>query len=83
MVDAMSARSVLFNGYGRAHGPVLSVMADDPSAFVENLDNRRRKTHIHQLTHELIRNAVEAAFEVDVVVDVYPRLLALRCFPPT
>ena len=42
----------------------------DTLALMENLQGRGRGSHLHRLPGQLIRHAVEALVELDVIVDV-------------
>ena len=45
-------------------------MHPDPRAALEDLDRRRRETHVERLVHERIRDRVVVAIDLDVVIDV-------------
>jgi len=64
-------------GYCRAFAGVTAPMRCDARAFMEALDDRRRRAHLDWLLAERERNTVEPIFELDVVVDVGARALAL------
>jgi hypothetical protein len=52
-------------------------VAGHPLAFGEALHRLGAHPHVQLLAHQLIRHAVVVAFDLDVVVDVHPRLLPL------
>src|ERR1700730_625590 len=55
-----------YRGIGLTHARVGS----DSSPLVEDLDGSRRGAHFHRLMDQWIGNAIEAAIELNVVVDV-------------
>ncbi len=60
---------------GVGHGDVRlagSHMRGDALALMEDLNGGGGSAHLHGLTRELIGHTVEAAVELDVIVDVQP-----------
>jgi len=77
-VVLMLARAVLGIGHRGAGTRVAAPVGRDTHTTVEALDNARGRAHLDGLSAQLEGNAVQAVVELDVVVDVGTRLLALR-----
>ena len=66
----MSARHVF--GIGAVAGAAEpALMSRDPAAAMEHLDGALRRSQVHLLTDERVRDRVQEAVELDVIVDVH------------
>jgi len=46
-------------------------MSSNALTFIEDLDGRSCRAHLHQLLHQVVRHAVIVGVERDVVIDVH------------
>jgi hypothetical protein len=76
-VVLMTLRSMLGQSDGSALASVAAMMACDANPAVPALDGAGRGTHVDELLAEPVGDAVVASVELDVVVDVGARGLAL------
>lgn len=76
-VILVALRSMLGQSDGGALASVAAMMASDAYTAVPALDSACRGTHVDELLAELVGDAVVATVELDVVVDIRARGLAL------
>jgi len=74
----MRFRPVLRNRDWSAFSPVASAVRNDTRSAMPQLDDAGRSAQLEVLLAQLVGDAVMAALELDVVVDVCSHLLALR-----